>query len=126
MCATKICLCPKYVKHPCIFCQLLRPSYLRRSTPLRNMLLLKKNSFWGCFRQSFKNLQSHDSAKYLRICGNYELINKKQENHALISYICHNLTKCSSFTWFLCKIVNQSIFITQMNLLLKSLVWVFF
>ena len=44
-------------------------------------------------------IQSHDCAQYLRICANVGLINAKHEHLALISCICHNLTKFfSSFT----------------------------
>ena len=42
-------------------------------------------------------MQSHDCAKYLRICANFGRRNAKQEKLALMSSICHNLTKFSSF-----------------------------
>ena len=39
-------------------------------------------------------MQSHDCAKYLRICANFGLIDTKQEekNPALTLCICHKLT----------------------------------
>ena len=38
-------------------------------------------------------MQSHDCAKYLRICASFGLMNPKQERLALISCNCHHLTK---------------------------------
>ena len=46
------------------------------------------------------NMQSHDCAKYLRICISFWLMNKKQEKLELMRCICHNLTKFSSFMCF--------------------------
>ena len=43
-------------------------------------------------------MQSHDCAKYLRICANFGLMNAKLDKLALISCICHNSCICHSFS----------------------------
>ena len=45
-------------------------------------------------------MQSHDCAKYLRICSNLGLMNANQEKLAQMLYIYHNLAMFSSFTCF--------------------------
>ena len=52
-------------------------------------------------------MQSHDCAKYLRICENLSLMNVNQEKLAQMLYIFNNLTMFSSFTCFIMSFVTH-------------------
>ena len=45
-------------------------------------------------------MESHNCAKYLRICANFGLMNANEEKLAQLLYIYHNLTMFSNFTSF--------------------------
>ena len=62
---------------------------------------IKQNSAntWQVFKPEFLKaaiMQSHDCANFLKTCANFGIMNRKKEKLALISYICHNLTKLFS------------------------------
>ena len=70
-------------------------------------------------------MQSHDWAKYLRICANFEQINAKQEKTVTIFMQFSQFKKGFLFIYvfffFILMQVNQSIYIAQYSFVLESL-----